>query len=70
MYSYSYDGEGRLTRSVLPTGRVISLQYSLGVEGASVLVTQDGKEKTVATLHGSVYTYTKGKNNKFIKTEV
>ena len=62
-YSYDYDGEGRLTRTVLPTGQVISLNYALSVKGATVTVTRDGKEKVTTTLRGSGITHSQGKHD-------
>lgn len=59
-YSYDYDGEGRLTRTVLPTGQVISLNYALSVRGAQVTVSRDGKEVVTTTLRGTGITHTAG----------
>ena len=59
-YSYEYDREGRLSRTVLPTGQVISLNYALSTRGAQVKVFRDGQEVVSTTLRGTGITHTEG----------
>ncbi|KAF2358723.1 YD repeat, partial [Trinorchestia longiramus] len=63
-YSYDYDNEGRLSRTVLPTGQVISLNYALSVRGAQVTVARDENELETTTVRGSSITHTAG----FVRT--
>lgn len=59
-YSYEYDNEGRLSRTVLPTGQVISLNYALSVRGAQVTVAKDDKELETTTVRGTAITHAAG----------
>ena len=59
-YSYDYDNEGRLMRTILPTGQVISLDYVLNERGAKVTVSRDGTEVISTTIRGNGITHSSG----------
>ncbi|KAL0272982.1 UNVERIFIED_CONTAM: hypothetical protein PYX00_005770 [Menopon gallinae] len=48
-YVYNYDEFGRLTSSVMPTGRIINLAFDLSLKGATVKATQ-GERKPISML--------------------
>ncbi|KAK0093016.1 hypothetical protein PV326_000107, partial [Microctonus aethiopoides] len=52
-YVYNYDEFGRLTSTVTPTGKVISLTFDLSVKGATVKIGQNNRKPVSMLIKGS-----------------
>ncbi|XP_064481660.1 teneurin-m-like isoform X2 [Ornithodoros turicata] len=50
---YAYDGYGRLTEAITPSGEAIRLSYNLSIKGAAVTVTRNNKDPVSLLIKGS-----------------